>query len=409
MVTTTPLGAAATPSHSLGRRLVVAIHYGHPNDLESAPYAAAAFRHFGYEQVDLATTDPQLAPKLQALLQQRGHEIFCFFSFNYHAATIRANDRLLDASTGIPIVIMLFDHPAYFMDQQQPALAGQIVFAPGDDAADFVRRYYQPGSVAVTNFGSHPPFDDGEPAFEDFAARTNAILCPMSLTAFTLNMDQTWQRIRELPEPRRARARALAEAAVTDVATPLHALAERIRGEGPAPVERAEVADQKLVLNFVKLWRRTRMIRDLIDLPILVSTDVPPADLDLKYPHKFVRLSMKETIPLYRRYRFALNSSPLLATLHDRVLNAWYSNAACITDRNPLLDRLVRDGRDVLFYDYDSPGQAQRIAGYIDDPQKAFALTAGAFDVRKRSQLHLECYRNLIDAVERRWAQGAQA
>jgi hypothetical protein len=392
------------------RTLIVLIHCGHPNDYEVAKPKRRSLAEFGFSMVDLSINDPGVVGKLNALLTERRSEIFCFLSDNYYGAGIRAGEQLLHRLTGIPIVFFLHDHPLYFLGHQSPALEGGIVFAPGPDLLDFVAKYYPADTLGVVNSAfSLPPYALGEPRYEEFVSRKNMLLCPMNLAVGGLTLDGLWRQLKELPSVRRDFALRLTETALTDCLTPLHVHAEALaRAAGPGRNELV-LSDQLLVLNFIKAWRRNAMVRELIDLPILVSSEYVPADLELKYPQKFTLFTMEQTTPLYPQYRFVLNSFPLLTSaLHERVINGLYGNSVLVTDPNVTMTEHFADGRDLVFLEYEKPGMAQKIARYIDDPQAAFALTRANYEQRKRGKwFSIDSYRDLIQAVELRWAQNA--
>ena len=345
---------------------------------------------------------------VNALLRDRPDELFCWMSDNYYAMNIAdAEGKLLHEITGIPLVAVLHDHPLHFLVQQIPKLQGTIAFVPGEDSKSFIAAHYPAGREAVVNHGSLPPMPAETPDFEQFMGRNNAILAPLNLNFGTVTLDVAWEQIKSLPAARRDVATALAEAALTDVTTPLHELAASA-SKGLSPEDAvAAVSDQLLVLTFVKLWSRNQMIRALIDLPILVSSSYVPGDLQFKYPKKFTLLTMADTLPLYREYRFTLNAHPLLTGLvHDRLLMANALNSAVITDANVAVKRWFQDGVDAIFFDYDKIAEMpQRVQAYLDDPARAYELTVQAAALREASDTfgYREGYEALIDAVAARW------
>ena len=388
------------------RTLILAIHSGHPNDVESAKITRRSFGELGYELIEVSLASADASAVLGRLLAERANEIFFFLSDNYYASSIRGpQGQLLHQLTGIPLVIHMHDHPLYFMQRQERALDGTIVFAPDAHAGEFIRRHYGVDCEAITNIGSLPHFEDGEraPSFEDFSGRRNELLCPMNLCVDRVNIDGWWAQIKALPAARREAATRTAEAILTDCVTPLHVAAEPMLARLPESERAAAITDQLLVLNFVKLWRRERMVRALAELPILISSEYVPAELEFRYPKKVTMLSMRDTIPLYRRYRFVVNSNPLLHALHDRVTSALFCNAVALTDRNETLTRLFSDEREVLYFDYDGSSIVNKIAPYLDDARRAFALTQAAYDLRARSSFYIDSYRDLVAAVARRW------
>ena len=171
---------------------------------------------------------------------------------------------------------------------------------------------------------------------------------------------------------------------------------------------RAALGDHAAVLVFVKLWRRTQMVRALIDLPMLISTAHVPAELELKHAKKFTTLSMNETAERYRNYRFTLNSHPgLTHLLHDRLTVAAALNSALITDANAAVQHYFQDGVHALFFDLARPdASVQQVAAHLDDPARAFALTVQAAAVRDATDHfdYREGYAKLLDFVAAHWA-----
>lgn len=384
-------------------KTIVFIDSGYSVDLEISQYVGAAFRELGYVFEELSLNDPQAAAKINELVTTRLRDVLCFISLNYYATAIRIGNQLLHHATGVPLVFYLMDHPLYFLDKQVPENAGAMVFVAGRDLIDFVGKYFPPDTVAVENQAFiEPPFEQRPPSFDDFISRQNALLCPMNLSIWGHTLDAVWGAVKQLPAPRAAFVTRLIEASLTDVFTPIHVVAESL--PPGAEIEERLTGDTRLALDFVKIWRRNHMVRALIDLPILISSAYVPADLQARYPKKFTLLTIQETMPLYQRYRFILNAFPLMTyALHDRVINALCANAVAITDQNNFVRERFTDGVDVLFYNYDEPGMADKISRYLDDPAAAYELTVNAYDLRtKRNVFTIDTFGDLIEAVKRR-------
>ncbi len=394
------------------RDRILFIHGGTVTDVESAKTARRTFGELGYvlDEISLDGDDPGAI--WSEYMNQYNEQLAFFLGSNAWTFVFRQGSALLHTFTGIPLVLMLHDHPIYFRDKITNDADGMIVFCIDEPSADFVRKYY-PASIAATivNHGSIPDNAvDDEPAFEDFQRRHNALLCPMNLIIHGMNIDAVWAKIQALPEPRRARARRLADAVLYDFETPLHVVSERMTAAGDrAGDPAAELNDLHLVLNFVKLWRRNRLVRSLIELPMLIGSEYVPADLQFSYPGKFKALDWQETLPLYRAYRFVLNLNPLLTgALHDRVTNGLFSNAVVVTDPNAFVRRYFEDEVDMLFVDL-GPSMVEKVARYLDDPEAAFALTRNAARKRRQYDFWVSSYRELVTEVEARWAARATA
>jgi len=392
-----------TAAEKTSANTVVFLHSGYSVDIEIAKYVAAGFAELGYSFESFSLADPAMAAQTLGLyMSAHLNEIFCFVSLNYYGEKVRAAGKLLHQATGIPLVFFLMDHPIYFMAVQEPAFEGAIVFAPGADLIDFVSRYFPKNTIAVLNRAfTPPPFPEREPDFADFSARRNEILCPMNLSIWGGTMDGVWGLIKELPAVRQSLVVRTIEAALVDCFTPIHVMAERVAGDGGLPD--GAIDDVRLALDFVKIWRRDHMVRTLIDLPILWSSQYVPADLQIRYPKKFTLLSMADTLPLYARFRFVLNSIPMMIdNTHERVNNALWANAVLITDENRAIREIFTDRVNALFYDYSSGDMAQKIARYLDDPVAAYELTVNAYDLRKKQQAFAgRTYRDLVETVKR--------
>ena len=393
------------------RNVVVYFHLGRPGDFESAGSIRQSLAQFDRELIEIPLADQVAATAaLKAVLSERGAEIFCFLSDNYVAAQITgANGLLLHEVTGIPLITMMRNHPVHFLAKQTPKLRGTISFVPGDDARAFITARYPPNTLEITNTGSLPPVVAERPDLEQFMSRKNAILAPLSLNLGDVTLDHAWQRIESLPAARRAVAKTLAEAALTDCVTPLHEIASA-QPNGLSDAETtAAIGDQLLVLTFVELWRRNQMIRALIDLPILIGSEFVPDDLQAKHAEKFTPLPFAQTVQLLREYRFSLNANGLLTDLlHDTLVSATALNSVCITDANAAVKRYFHDGLDAIFFDYSKIEEMpQRIAGYLEDPARAFEVTVRAAALRDASDGfdYREGYRNLMDAVDAHWAR----
>ncbi len=381
------------------RRTIVFIHGGNEIDAGTANGLRGVFAtEFDLRLEDVSVVDADSAARLRAILDERGDDVFFFLSSNFWALNVRDGEKLLHDITGIPLVVLLHDHPAYFFHYLSPSLDGTILFAPGDDAVDFVEKHYPVRARVLSNPSFLPRrVDAGPPDFEQFSGRKNVLLCPFNLTIFGSNMDRAWASIKALPERRMRRAIRLVDASLTDCVTPLHVISERIASSGDPEIA---VEDLRLVLDFVKVWRRDRLVRAIIDLPVLVTSEYVPADLELKYPEKFARVTVDETLPLYRSFRFVVNSTPLLTgSIHDRVVQAMTNNAVCVSDPSAILQKYFQDGRDIAFVDYASADIAEKLAAYLDDPARAFSLTANAYETRHKQTWSRESYEALFRAV----------
>jgi hypothetical protein len=224
----------------------------------------------------------------------------------------------------------------------------------------------------------------------------------MNLAIWNQSPDEVWATIKQLPDERRTFITRLIEATLTDVFTPIHIIAESIPGAAAEP--RALMTDMRVAMNFVKVWRRNHVVRALIELPIMISSEYVPADLQFEYPEKFTLLSIQETLPCYQSYRFVVNSFPLMSySLHDRVINTLCANGVVITDENNFVRERFTDEVDALFYRYSSGDMAAKITRYLDDPEAAFALTVAAYDLRmRRNAFASDSFANLIEAVKER-------
>jgi hypothetical protein len=356
----------------------------------------------------LAVTDPAVGEKLAVILRDRAPEIFCFASSNYHGTRIRtATGDLLHRITGIPLAILLHDHPLHFLELQNPALDDTITLVPGEDLADFVTKYYPTKTRAIAWPAGPPNNPPRKPDFEQFLARENAILCPMNLHVSRSTVDSLWFQIKQLPAPRRDFSIAHVEASLTDCTTPLHVVAERLPDNLLGSETRGEaLSDLLLVMNFVKLWRRNAMVRALIDLPIHISTEYIPADLEARYPKKFRLISRAQTLPLYSRFRFTLNANPTMDVLHDRVLEAVASGSVCISDPVPIFASLFRDRVEAIWFDYLQRGMVDVVAAYMDDPEAAFRLTEAAHDaLLANGDALIGGYRALVETVSAYWRE----
>jgi hypothetical protein len=384
------------------RDLIVMIHNGAPSDTKAASNVRGSVGPLGYRLEELSVSDSLAGPKLATLLRERRDEIFLFFSSNFWVQNIRQNDRLLHQFTGIPLAIFMHDHPVYFLAHISAAFDGTIMFAVDGAAPDFIAKYYPARVLTIAHVGGITHVDDGQPSYEQFLGRRNELLCPLNLVVGGRTMDDAWHEIKQLPHLRRRRAVRVIEAVLIDCKTPLHVVSERLAAEGDPELA---IDDLRPVLEFVKLWRRNTLVRALIDLPILIGSEYVPADLEFRYPGKFMSLTAERTLELYREFRFTVSLSPLMScSLHDRVSSALAHNSVCITDPNAHLLSYFEDERDLIYYDFALPDMAARIGHYLENPAGAFALTVSAAGRRERI-LSTSSYRKLIATVEAIWSE----
>jgi hypothetical protein len=411
------------------RTIIVFFHPGHPNYVGMLKYVQPALALHGYSFEEISFREPSALTRLATLLLERSDEIFCLYSINFYIKELALQNLWLAAHegvdrsdrdelylhqlTGIPLVVHIYDHPLYLLNHASSAFDRAIVFVNGNDIIDFMQKHFSRTCtyvpIPIPTEISMPALIPSlrAPSLDDFLARRNEVWCPMNLSVQNLTVDGHWARIGELPTARRERAVRLVEAALYDCETPLHSVSERLDAEGDPEIE---LADQLHVANFIKLWRRTELIRKLIRLPILVSSDFIPADLARRYPRKFIRTSMAETLTFYGQFRFSLNSFPLHnEALHDRVINPFLANSVLITDRNALATRLFEDGIDVIFLNYNSDDMAAKVERYLQDSLLAFSITVNRYKCRLEQERHRatgavgNLCDELIEAVKQRW------
>lgn len=401
---------------------MVFVHPGHPITCELARFVRNGLADHGYTVEEVSFRDPEALSRLTRLLTERAHEIFCFYSFNYtikelalrnlwisrqdesiRASLSNTGELLLHQLTGIPLVVHVYDHPLYLLRYESSAFDGTIVYACGEDQIDFMQKHFRSRPLYVEQeWTTDRSLPSDAPDQEQFYARRNEILCPMNLSVMGVTADDFWGQIRRLPAARRDRSTRLIEAALYDCRTPLHAISERLEAEGDPEIE---IVDLLPVLNFIKLWRRTEMVRALIDMPILISSDFVPSGLGLKYPQKFTSTSMPETLKLYSQFRFTLNSFPLMHyAMHDRLHSAFSSNSLVITDRNATTTRLFKDQVELVFFEYNGPDMAAKVRAYIENPKRAFQITQNMYERRMAGTMFSQGgYGNLIEAVRHKW------
>ena len=380
------------------------IHVGEAMETSAAQTTRTDWAAVGYDIVDFSLNQPRAEESLRALLRQRGHEIAFILSVNFWALNVRKGDDLLHCLTGIPLVIQMHDHPVYFLHQISHTLDGAIIVTPGEDLPDFIAKHYPIDVTCVGDSGARPLAcrPGSEPSFDDFLGRHNAILWPMNLMVAGQTLNDVWQSIIALPRERRKRIERLLEASLYEMIIPLHRISEGLTDAGDAA---RNVQDLLPVLNYIKLWRRTQLLEALIDLPILVSSNYVPAEIERKYPEKLRLLSVSETVALYGRYRFIANVNPLIHCLHERIQHSLTNNSVCITDTNSVIARIFEDGRNMVFVDYACRDVAERVAALIDDPARAFAMTRDMYRVRTDPSFGSSSIRELLAAVEVAWAK----
>lgn len=386
---------------STGRNIVLFIHAGHPIETEAARLSRLDFARFGLELREFSVVGPDAENELKEILRSDGDCILFFYSMNFWALNIHQGSTLVHDATGIPLAIMMHDHPVYFLHQLSRALNGTIIVAPGDELPDFIAKHYGIEAEVIPDPGYRPHMSDhgAEPDFEKFRQRKNALLCPMNLCVYGLNINDIWSRIGSLPRSRSERAKRLIDAALTDSVTPLHIVSEKLTSIGDSEIA---VEDLRWVMDFIKVWRRMRVVRALLDFPALFSTAYVPPEFN-KYRSKFTLLDRSETIPLYGDFRFTVNVNPLIDCLHERVTEALRNQSVCVTDPNGVIATNFVDAEDMLFIDYKNDNLGARVSELLDNPEKAFALTVSSDRKRRLPHFAGSAHQRLIAAVRERW------
>ena len=82
----------------------------------------------------------------------------------------------------------------------------------------------------------------------------------------------------------------------------------------------------------------------------------------LKHPERITLLpyaDSREVLRLLSQSRLSLNILPSFHEgAHDRIFNAMLCGAVCVTDTNPYLDALLKDGENALIYGFSENGEA---------------------------------------------------
>jgi glycosyltransferase involved in cell wall biosynthesis len=128
--------------------------------------------------------------------------------------------------------------------------------------------------------------------------------------------------------------------------------------------------------HVVRSKRRQHVLDELFELPVDVNqcfvTDSTEYVKDrIQDQHQILPFQpWTEIIDLMKQSRIIINIQPFhIYALHERLLTAMANGCLVFTDRNPYLEERFKDGKDLIFYDYNKGDLKAKMQHYIQQPE----------------------------------------
>lgn len=164
----------------------------------------------------------------------------------------------------------------------------------------------------------------------------------------------------------------------------------------------------RLTEEFVKTYLREEMIRYLIDAGLnikIYGNGWDRFDADMKNTICYPGVAYDDMKSLYLSSKVILNhSSHFKQGMHDRIPSAMLAGAAVLTDNNPYIDTLFKEGLsegELCTYNVSSPQLVPDIAkGMFSDPHMLYEMTLRA-NKKARAELTWDCRaREILDIIK---------
>lgn len=389
------------------RSTVLVLHSGHSNDQVYTEGLRAGLAPLGCHVTGIPVTDENLRDRAIRDLLENPRKYLCVVSILFYGLQLKIEGVPLHRRTQVPFVLWLFDHPAMFINASNtflPSDPHDIVLAALDRSQiDYWRRYVSTETPAVEltlGIGRHPELSRHVGSIEDFCAREPIALLPTNITHLGSTLDHIGDKLRRFSPTLGKIAFDAIDLGLRDLnATALGVLDQVAASRGVEIGKDAMVLLVMLVDGYFKLWRRSFVLEQLLDLPVrFLGSGLP----ELHRPgrrHRFAETKSPEIFNDYRASQVVINIGPAFPHyLHERVLQGTDSGAAILSDEKPGL-REVFDEAAVTGYTLADGDVAERLTGLLDDPERAYAGVLAAQRKMDEIDIHAVNARRLFDKL----------
>lgn len=271
-----------------------------------------------------------------------------------------------------PFYDIILDHPLYHHDTLKQKIANFHVLCLDENHKNYIKNCY-PHIISTSLFPVTG--EDIAPTDDSYPQKNLDVL-----------FSGTWTNYREIEESMKTCPSFLADLTkkLIDLMLqqPLLTQEEALRRLLPS-LEEAEIIEETFPLHmqacflcdsYLRAYKRERLLLHLAkqNVPLTICGNgfkkSPLAD----FPgiQMVDDLSFFDTFALFRSARITLNLLPEFKNgTHDRIYSSLLNHSLCLTDSSPLLEKQFKNGRDLVFYEYQNPdGLTDQIFNLLDNP-----------------------------------------
>jgi hypothetical protein len=396
------------------RSTVLVLHSGHSNDLVYTEGLRAGLAPLGCHVTGIPVTDQGLRDRAIRDLMQNPGKYLCVISILFYGLQLKIDDVPLHRRTSVPFVLWLFDHPALFFNSSSsfiPSDPHDIVLAALDRSQiHYWHRFISADTPAVElNFGigRHPELPRHVCDIESFRAREPIALLPTNIHHLGTSLDQIGDKLRRFSPRLAGIAFDAVDLGLRDLNVTALDVIEHVAASHGAELETEAVTIMTMLIDgYFKLWRRSFVLEQLLDLPVrFLGSGMP----ELHRPgrrHRFAETKSPEIFNDYRASQVVINIGPAFPHyLHERVLQGTDSGAAILSDEKPGL-RDVFDKSAVAGYTLADGDVAERLTRLLDDPDAAYAGVVAAQRRMDEIDIHAVNGRRLFEKLSELRASG---
>lgn len=293
---------------------------------------------------------------LTAMERFIGRSFDAVFDFNSELPRLKMEDDsyFLDQIQA-PFYDILLDHPLYHHDTLKQKISDFHVLCLDENHKNYVKACYphiiSAGLFPVTG-DDIAPMDSSYPqkeldvlfsgTYTDYREIEDSIkTCPSFLGDLTKKLITLMQEQPTLSQEEALRLLlpSLEEAEIIEETFPLH-------------MQACFLCD-----SYLRAYKREQLLLYLAkhDVPLTLCGNGFRKSPLAEFSHIQIidDINFSDTFSLFRRSKITLNLLPEFKNgTHDRIYSSLLNHSLCLTDSSPLLEKQFKNGRDLIFYEY---------------------------------------------------------
>jgi hypothetical protein len=390
-------------------RFLYVCHLAHENDRVAVLTAAEYLRWMRVPFRLLEFREGGQRPELQEALNDKTAAVLGFNSQLDHSWIGEENFVAAADKMRIPVIQFILDHPSSrwpaFVNSPRTA---NVRFLFSRHCEQYFHRYAFPQArTAVVNTSFSPVSRVDGISRRSFLEREFSCLIALNLRRLGGTKDELESRLEGLEPVLRDVVRAAIERARFDLENPLILHLEQALARKAMEISDAQMhVCAGIVEDMTQVWRRRRIFAVAARYPVLIQTDLPPADLVEKAVATFQAdpewRNPRATLARFKRCRSVLSVSLTSDALHDRAGSAINAGCVAILEDNVAHQQLFRPGKNALLFRYDDDSLAQCFDLVCNDPVRAYRIARAGMKLRDKRAIRYFGIGNIIDlAIDR--------